>query len=123
MHIWRFRISACVLCLLGLIGCTERWHKQGASEAEFEVIKSMCSSHSLNRFPPNYRQLQIGGGYTNAMNTNCRKFENSVNCTTTGGEYVQPQMLTLDDNSLPREQHYRQCLIGNGWHPVRESAI
>lgn len=116
------RKSAAVplFALLILSGCAEKWAKPGATSEEFDAMKATCMSRSAGRFPPMMRQVQITNGYTTPITTNCNGFGYSVNCYTTGGQYVPPVAITVDDNQGARNQDTRACFFENGWHPVKD---
>jgi len=101
---------------LTLSGCADTWEKPGATQQEFEATKAACMSRAAARFPPMNRQVQIGNGYMTPVTTNCTGFGYSVNCLSTGGQYVPPSVITVDDNANARRQDTRSCFFENGWH-------
>lgn len=105
---------------LMLTGCAEKWEKFGATEQEFEAMKAACISRASARFPPMMRQVQLTNGYTTPVITNCNGFGYSVSCFSSGGQYVPPTYIAIDDNTGARDQDTRSCFYENGWHPVKD---
>jgi hypothetical protein len=114
----RLIASVAVLAAMLLItGCADTWVKPGSTEQEFEATKAECLSRAAARFPPMYQQVQIANGYTTPVNTTCNGFGGySVNCSSTGGQYVPPAVLNLDANVGARREDTRSCFFENGWH-------
>ena len=106
--------------LVTLTGCAERWEKPGATEYEFNAMKAACSSRAAARFPPMMRQVQLTNGYTTPITTNCSGYGYSVTCNTTGGQYVPPVIISVDDNNGVRSQDTRSCFFENGWRPEKD---
>lgn len=79
-------------------------------------MKAECLSRAAAKFPPMNRQVQIGNGYTTPVMTNCNGFGYSINCYSTGGQYVPPAFMTVDDNAAGRQQEVRNCFFKHGWH-------
>lgn len=103
-----------------LSGCAEKWEKPGATEMEFDAVRSVCTSQANLRFPPMMRQVQISNGYMTPEVTNCSGNDHFTNCRTTGGQYVPPSTMAVDDNEAGRNQDVRACLFENGWQPVKD---
>ena len=112
-----------ILLLLAVASCAEKWEKAGATPEEFEAMKSACSAQSAARFPPMLRQVQLTSGYITPVTTNCSGYGYSVNCFTTGGQYVPPVIITVDDNGSARNQDTRSCFFQNGWAPAKKSSF
>ena len=110
-----FRLTAAIG--LALAGCATKWTKPGATEQEFEVTKASCIGRASSRFPPAMQHIQIGSGYTTPMQTQCFGTGYSVNCTTTGGQYVPPAFMDVDANTGARNSDVRSCFFENGWTP------
>jgi hypothetical protein len=109
-------LALMVATTLTLSGCADTWEKPGATQQEFNATKAECLSRSAARFPPMNRQVQIGSGYTTPVTTNCNGFGYSVNCISSGGQYVPPSFMNVDDNANARMQDTRSCFFENGWH-------
>jgi hypothetical protein len=108
--------ASCAVAL-ALSACAEKWVKPGGTPEEFEAIKAACVSTASSQFPPMIRQEQYGAGYTTPVTTNCSGFGYSVQCFSTGGQYVPPITVTVDDNAVARNQAVRSCFYAHGWHP------
>ncbi len=106
--------------VMALAACTEYWGKPGGTSAEFEATKAACTSQAYEQFAPNMRQVEISRGYTTPMQTNCTGFGNSVNCSTTGGQYMPSVYVPIDMNEGQRNGASRSCLIIAGWQPVKD---
>ena len=107
-----------VACLL--TSCAERWVKPGAGEQEFEATRASCVSQSYAHFPPLVREVLTRDAYTTPMHTNCNGNAYSVNCTTSGGQYVPASYGTVDDNEEARTQDVRACFFRNGWQLLKD---
>jgi len=108
--------------VLGLTACTQYWAKPGGTSAEFEATKAACTTQAYGQLPPIMQQVQISGGYTTPMQTSCSGFGNSVNCFTTGGQYIPPASVPIDVNQGARNSAVRSCLMMAGWQPVKDRA-
>ena len=104
-----------------LTGCAEKWIKPGATQQEFEAMRSACISRAYSFHPPMNRQVQISSGYTTPITTNCNGFGYSINCYQTGGQYIAPAYITIDDNLSARNQETRTCFFSNGWQPAQQN--
>jgi hypothetical protein len=113
-----FFLTVCILSQTLLVGCAERWQKPGATDADFQDMKSTCGAQALARFPVVLRQMQAEEGHANPVVTKCSGSGASIRCTTSGGQYVPPRYLPVDDNKETRDRATRKCLIENGWRPV-----
>jgi hypothetical protein len=99
-----------------LSACTQDvWVKSGATVADFEVAKGRCLAASYGSVPSAREIIPLGTGYTTPMNTNCMAMGYSASCTTTGGQYVPPPMMTVDANAGVRTQVFRGCMYSDGW--------
>jgi hypothetical protein len=45
-----------------------------------------------------------------------------VNCFTTGGQYMPPVYMPVDQNQAGRNSGVRSCLFAAGWQPVKNKA-
>jgi hypothetical protein len=108
------------LAIMPLIAaCATKWEKPGATEAEFEATKSACQSRSYSQFPPMPEQVLIMAGYTTPMQTQCSGAGYYSNCYTTGGQYIPPSYMTVDNNQAPRNSANRSCFFEHGWTPAK----
>jgi len=110
----------CALSVLFLSGCAEKWEKPGAGLDDFQAMESMCSARAYVRFPPALRKEVIFGAHKAPIKTDCETNGNNVSCVTTGGEYVPPETMIVDDNSDGRKHDIRSCFYENGWRPERD---
>ncbi len=105
---------------LTLSGCAPQlWAKPGGTETEFEGTKAACNSQSYQQFPPMMQQVMTMQGHTNPMQTSCNGTGSFVNCYTTGGDYVPPVYMPVDQNQGARNSAVRSCLMNAGWVPVK----
>jgi hypothetical protein len=101
-------------------GCSPQlWAKPGGTEVEFEGAKASCNTRSFAEFPPMPQQIMIMAGYTTPIQTSCSGGVYAVNCFTTGGNYVPPSYVTVDQNQGARNSSVRSCLMTAGWQPVK----
>jgi hypothetical protein len=110
------RMTTALITLLLLTGCAGKWEKAGAGPHEFEATDAACRSRAAMRFPPLVRDVVTRNGYHTPITTSCNDSGHSFSCTAGGGDYVPPQVITVDDNESPRSQDIRACLLENGWH-------
>jgi hypothetical protein len=115
-----FSLAVCVLASMLLSGCAERWQKPGATKADFQVMKSACENRSLSRFPVAIRQMQTEEGHMDPMATKCTGSGLSTKCFSSGGRYVPPKFVPVDDNRGARDQDMRRCYFENGWQPIEK---
>jgi hypothetical protein len=111
-----FLVLALAACLL--TACAEKWQKPGSTEMDFEAIRSICTTRSNMRFPPLLHQVWVDMGYRSPIVTRCDKRRHSFTCSTYGGYYEPPRLVTIDSNTDPRHEDVRACLFENGWQPV-----
>jgi hypothetical protein len=104
---------------LALSGCAQKWEKPGATPEEFDAMKSACQTQSFAQFPPMPRNVQLTAGYVTPVTTTCNGFGYTATCYSTGGQYVAPVVITVDDNQNARNQATRSCFYQNGWSPVK----
>jgi hypothetical protein len=110
-----------VLVCLSLASCAPQlWAKPGGSPAEFEGAKEGCNTQSYSMFPPMMQQIMVTSGYMTPMQTNCTNVGYSVSCYTTGGNYVPPVYMPVDQNQGARNSAFRSCLMTAGWQPVKD---
>ena len=114
----RFRKAFLVSGMVIISGCTV-WVKPGATEAEFNGTKAACSSRAYSRFPPRLTEVQIMAGYYAPIQTQCTGNGYSSSCFTTGGQYIQPVTMMVDQNENPRGSDIRSCFYENGWTPKK----
>ncbi len=105
-----------------LASCTQYWAKPGGTQAEFDATKAACNGRAYSRFPPMLQQVQLTAGYTTPLQTNCMPTGNSVSCTTTGGQYVPPAYMSVDQNLVGRDSAFRSCLYQAGWKTAKDKA-
>jgi hypothetical protein len=113
--------AICILVSMLLSGCAERWQKPGASQEDFQAMKSSCENSSRLRFPPMLRLVQNEDEHTTPITTTCSGAGAARVCSTSGGRYVPPTFSSVDDNKSARDQATRACFLENGWRPVKEN--
>jgi hypothetical protein len=116
-------LAVCVFASTFLSGCAEQWQKQGAAKADFQAIKSACESRALSRFPVAIRQMQTEEGRMDPVATRCTGAGLATRCSTSGGRYVPPKFVPVDDNTDARDQDVRRCYFENGWQPVKRESV
>lgn len=106
--------------IIGFSGCTQYWEKPGSAPGEFEAMKARCISSANREYPVSVERITTGGGYT-PVETNCRpNGMGGMNCTSTGGEYQQPQTFFQQDrNAYARSSAIDACFYQNGWRRSR----
>lgn len=105
---------------VALSGCAPQiWAKPGGTPVEFEGTKAACNAQSYSEFPPMPQQIMIMAGYVTPVQTSCTGSGYSVNCFSTGGNYVPPAYVTVDQNQNARNSGFRSCLMTAGWQPVK----
>ncbi len=108
--------------VLSLTACTQYWAKPGGTTAEFDATKSTCGVQAYSQFPPMMQQVMLTAGYTTPMQTSCSGTGYAVNCFTTGGQYMPPVYMSVDQNEAGRNSAVRACLFAAGWQPVKDKA-
>ena len=103
-----------------LSGCAEKWEKLGASAQEFDGMKAGCSTRAYAMFPPMMQQIQLTGGYVTPVSMSCSYAGYMQDCIQTGGQYMAPVTMMVDNNKAGRTQATRSCFFGNGWTPVEQ---
>jgi hypothetical protein len=112
---------ALLLAFLPLAGCASQlWAKPGGTPAEFEGAKAGCNTQSYAMFPPMMQQVMVMAGYVTPVQTSCSGGGYAVNCFTTGGNYVPPLYVPVDQNQGARNSAVRSCLMTAGWQPVKD---
>jgi hypothetical protein len=112
------RAFALAVVGLALAGCAEKWTKPGGSPEEFDAMKASCSAQAYGQFPPQLQQIQASSGYYTPVTTNCSGYGYNVSCFQSGGQYIQPVIVTVDVNRNARGQAARSCFYSNGWQPA-----
>lgn len=106
-----------VLALAGallLSGCVHTvWQKPGASQSDYEQIKSVCMMEGHDRVPQDNRTYMVSEGHT-YMRDKCK---NDRDCASTA-QYTPPQYGVYDQNEDLRNQVVRACMYRNGWNEV-----
>ena len=113
---WGVLMLFVVLCN----GCaTYRWFKPGASPEDFRRDALACLTWALQIAPEAMTPIPLGQGYTNPVQTNCTTDyaggRSVINCTSTGGEYVPPPVMHVDQNTRARDTALLMCMYGRGW--------
>lgn len=109
-----------LLVAVALSGCAPQiWAKPGGTSVEFEATKAACISQSYSQFPPMPEQIMIMAGYVTPVQTTCSGGGYTVNCFSTGGNYIPPAYVTVDQNQNARNSGFRSCLMTAGWQPVK----
>jgi hypothetical protein len=125
MAVSKFRTALACALTIGTTGCTQYWAKPGGTQLEFEATKSACQTQAFAQFPAMPQQVMLTTGYITPVQTSCAGSGYAVNCFSTGGQYVPPAYVTVDQNQGARNSAVRSCLFEAGWRPVkdREEAI
>jgi hypothetical protein len=131
-----------LLILLSLTGCV-RYYKPGAGQAEFNADSAFCEMNAYKFAPPAVERVVIRGAYQEPTQTNCsgniNMQENGTasrgtyygntngtitnNCITTGGKYVPPATVDIDNNQSARNAAYKNCLFQKGWSTVKPAEV
>ena len=116
-----FRPFGLVLLMAASVaGGAEKWEKPGATAQEFDATRASCQGQAYSQVPPMMEQVQISAGYVTPRQTQCTGYGYSVNCFTTGGQYVAPVFMSVDRNESGRRNVARSCLYGAGWRPAQK---
>lgn len=112
---------ACIVLLSSLAasGCAERWHNIAGAD-DFASAEKACQQRAAEKYPPIVRQIQVEPARTTPLVTSCSGVGASLRCGMSGGQYVPPRFMPVDDNALMREQEARACLREKGWRPASE---
>lgn len=107
-----------IVLVISLSACVT-YYKPGSTKQDFEVDKANCLYQSSLAAPPSVRQVQIAPAKKNASYTSCsgtnQNGQVNANCMTTGGEYVPPVNINIDDNEGARNAAFQSCMFSNGW--------
>ncbi|MBK6973515.1 MAG: hypothetical protein IPH26_11440 [Sterolibacteriaceae bacterium] len=101
--------------LLAGCGPTYYWVKPGATNSDWNLDSTECRVYATGAVPRNPQQIQLSTGYRNSSITNCSSFGSTMNCTTTGGEYVPPTYWAYDANDGVRSDAVNLCMYRKGW--------
>jgi hypothetical protein len=108
-------LLAALLVMLG--ACAERWAKPGGTPQEFEATRTLCEASAYQVFPPAPRLVQASPGYFLPAQQVCDRGR----CWLSGGGWVPPTVMSVDDNAPGRLQQTRACLFAQGWQPVENA--
>lgn len=97
-----------------LSGCTT-WYKTGATKQDYDVDSAGCVSSAYNAAPPVITSSQVGSGYQQPSDTNCTGVYNSMNCVTTGGQYIPPATIYVDQSAPAQKAAFTSCMYQKGW--------
>jgi hypothetical protein len=115
------RVTLFLACL-SAAGCAPQlWAKPGGTPLQFEQTKSFCTTQSYGMFPPVMQPLMVSPGYVMPLQTTCFGGGHAVNCFTTGGDYIPPTFVPVDQNQGARNSAVRSCLMATGWQPVKDA--
>ena len=123
-----FHPSVAVLLLL-VSGCTEKWAKPGASDADFAAINAACTARATALFPPAVEQVIVADAKPSAgPSSNCSATSSSMmgndmmmdDCGM-GSDVSLPTQAMIDHNAEARAAEARNCLIASGWQPVKRN--
>jgi hypothetical protein len=120
----------CVAVLLLLVsGCTEKWTKPGASDADFTTISTACVTRATALFPPVVEQVIVAeGSPSGAPSSNCSTASSSMmgndmmmdDCGM-DSDVSMPTQAMIDHNAKARAAEARNCLIASGWQTVKRN--
>lgn len=110
-------ISICLFSLL--TACSTTWYKRGATKQDFIADRQDCIAESYREAPVANTPVQMGIGNSQPIYTNCTGSYNNVNCTSTGGGYVPPPHIDIDQNISVRDVFFKDCMYKHGWSTVR----
>jgi hypothetical protein len=105
-----------------LAACTQYWAKPGGTPAEFEATQAACQNQAYAQFPPAMQQVMVNPGYVTPLQTICNGAGYASNCYTTGGQYIPPSFMLVDQNAGGRSSAVRSCLFAAGWQPAKNKA-
>lgn len=73
-----------------------------------------CKMEAARQYPPVLYSQQIGNGYKSPSYTSCNAVGNFASCTTTGGNYTPPTVITSDANESFRNNSINYCMVQRG---------
>ncbi len=115
-------LRAAPLAALALCGCTQYWAKPGSSPSEFQSTEAVCQSRAYSQLPPMLQRVQIGSAYVTPVRTSCTNYGYTADCVSTGGQYIPPSYIMVDQNESARNGASRSCLFSAGWRPFDKKA-
>lgn len=120
-----FVVIAIIAAVAFLTGCGPNyyWVKSGASNSDWSLDSAECRVFAAGAVPQNPQQIQLSGGYRNSALTTCSRFGSSVDCMTTGGDYVPPTYYAYDANDSVRSDAVNVCMHRKGWQRVSEKEL
>jgi hypothetical protein len=101
--------------LSALSGCIY-WAKDGTTQTDFAIARGSCAAQSSAAAPPAVEDVQLTAGYYQPSQTTCSGFGYQATCTTTGGNYVPPIIISVDHNASARGAIFEGCMYSQGWH-------
>lgn len=120
-----FMIMVVVAAVAFLTACGPNyyWVKPGANKSDLSLDSAECRVFAAGAVPQNPQQIQLSSGYRNSSLTTCSRFGSSVDCTTTGGDYVPPTHYAYDANESVRSDAENVCMYRKGWRRVSEKEL
>lgn len=114
-----------ILLALLLAGCGPQylWVKPGASQSDWSLDASECRVFAAGAVPRDPQRIPLTSGYRTSSLTTCSAFGRSVDCMTTGGDYVPPTYWAYDANESIRDEAVQICMHRKGWARVTKAEL
>jgi hypothetical protein len=112
-----------VVAIFAIKGCGGHYQhfKNGSLESDYEYDKerAACKMEAMRAFPVANRKIVlqqptvVGGG----ASTNCYRYGNDLDCTTTPKQQViiPGKSIVVDDNAEARNSFESNCMTAKGW--------
>ena len=104
---------------LMIAGCSKTYMHPSKTESQFYAEQNMCVNKGYAALPVK-ESYYMTSGSTSDVSTNCNRYGNTVNCSSSGGDYTPPQKMVsnADVNAWARETYVHNCLQGLGYREV-----
>ena len=110
---------------MAVAGCgpTYVWINHDRPLERWQSDVTECRDTATREVPEDQKSVQIGGGYRQPTYTNCTGNQYSVQCISTGGNYVPPIFFSYDANSSAKDDAVESCLYKRGWQKVEKQVF
>jgi hypothetical protein len=113
----RFVLGTGLIMISTLAGCTTYWARPGGTAEEFHAASASCQARATSQYPPFFQPVMVSNGYVTPVQTSCTRYGYTTNCISTGGQYVPPAYVNVDQNQNARADAAQACLMAQGWRP------
>ena len=106
-------MRACLLLLLTLAGCAERWERPGTSEAVSEANHQQCVNLAAQAVPPRII-TRLASPARVERSRDCRREGDRERCRETE-RYIPERYEDVDLNAGARDGHRQRCMTSRGF--------